>query len=134
MIGQDPSAVHLHAPVTTNTPEQDKPSPGKTAEAHLNLEKNMATPLSASAFLKALRAEGVNVVEVGEWETHNRNHKGDWGPLNGVMIHHTASSGTRDSVATCRTGHGALPGPLCHGVIAKDGTVHLVGWGRANHA
>jgi hypothetical protein len=27
-----------------------------------------------------------------------------------------------------------LPGPLCHGVIAKDGTVHLVGWGRANHA
>lgn len=94
----------------------------------------MATPLSAAAFLKALHAEGVKVVEVGEWRTHNRNHKGEWGPVNGVMIHHTASSGTKGSVALCRDGHSSLPGPLCHGVIAKDGVVHLVGWGRANHA
>jgi hypothetical protein len=34
----------------------------------------------------------------------------------------------------CFNGHSDLPGPLCHGVIAKDGTVHLVGNGRANHA
>lgn len=37
-------------------------------------------------------------------------------------------------MALCRDGHPALPGPLCHGVITKDGTVHLVGHGRANHA
>jgi hypothetical protein len=94
----------------------------------------MAKPLSAHAFLKALRAEGVKFVEVGDWTTHNRNHKGDWGPVNGVMIHHTATSGTSESVDICRDGYSSLPGPLCHGVIAKNGTVHLVGWGRANHA
>jgi N-acetylmuramoyl-L-alanine amidase len=94
----------------------------------------MAAPLSASAFLKALHDEGVKVVEVGEWRTHNRNHQGDWAPVNGVIIHHTATSGTGSSVELCRDGRSDLPGPLCHGVIAKDGVVHLVGWGRANHA
>jgi len=50
------------------------------------------------------------------------------------MIHHTVSSGTENSVALCYNGHSELPGPLCHGVIDKEGTVWLVGWGRANHA
>ncbi|MFD6417277.1 N-acetylmuramoyl-L-alanine amidase [Streptomyces sp. NPDC060194] len=94
----------------------------------------MATPMSASSFLKALRNEGVTVVEVGAWRTHNRNHKGPWGPVNGVMIHHTVTKGTAATVRICRDGYAALPGPLCHGVIAKDGRVHLVGYGRANHA
>ena len=94
----------------------------------------MATPLTASVFVAALRAEGVRVVEVGDWRTHNRNHKGPWGPVNGVMIHHTVTTGTATSVRICRDGYASLPGPLCHGVIAKDGTVHLVGYGRANHA
>ncbi|MFE9886886.1 peptidoglycan-binding protein [Streptomyces scopuliridis] len=94
----------------------------------------MATPLSAAAFIGALRAEGVRVVEVGSWRTHNRNSKGAWGPVHGVMIHHTVTSGTAATVRLCKDGHAALPGPLCHGVIAKDGTVHLVGYGRANHA
>ncbi|MFJ6849339.1 peptidoglycan-binding protein [Streptomyces sp. NPDC091271] len=94
----------------------------------------MATPLTAEQLLTALRAEGVDVVEHASWRTHNRNHKGAWGPLNGVMIHHTVSSGTDASVELCRSGHSALPGPLCHGVIDKAGTVHLVGNGRANHA
>ncbi|TXS21028.1 N-acetylmuramoyl-L-alanine amidase [Streptomyces sp. ms191] len=66
--------------------------------------------------------------------THNRNHKGPWGPVHGVMIHHTVTKGTANTVRICRDGHAALPGPLCHGVIAKDGRVHLVGYGRANHA
>ncbi|MFD7746697.1 N-acetylmuramoyl-L-alanine amidase [Streptomyces sp. NPDC059698] len=94
----------------------------------------MAAPLSAAAFLAALRAEGVKVVETTGWRTHNRNSKGAWGPVHGVMIHHTVTKGTASTVALCRNGHSALPGPLCHGVIAKDGTVHLVGYGRANHA
>ncbi|MGV9506803.1 N-acetylmuramoyl-L-alanine amidase, partial [Streptomyces tendae] len=34
----------------------------------------MATPMSASSFLKALKAEGLTVVEVGDWREHNRNH------------------------------------------------------------
>ncbi|CAL2073569.1 MULTISPECIES: peptidoglycan-binding protein [Streptomyces] len=94
----------------------------------------MATPLSADALVAALRAEGVTVVEQSGWRTHNRNQKGSWGPVNGVVIHHTVSAGTSSSVNLCFNGDSALPGPLCHGVIAKDGTVHLVGNGRANHA
>ncbi|MFI1393613.1 peptidoglycan-binding protein [Streptomyces sp. NPDC020681] len=94
----------------------------------------MATPLSASRLLKALRDEGLKVVEHRSWRTHNRNHKGPWGPMHGVMIHHTVTSGTESSVELCYNGHSSLPGPLCHGVIAKDGTVYLVGNGRANHA
>ncbi|TMU98106.1 N-acetylmuramoyl-L-alanine amidase [Streptomyces sp. DASNCL29] len=94
----------------------------------------MATPLTAAAFLKALKDEGVTVKEVGSWRTHNRNSKGPWGPVNGVMIHHTVTSGTQSSIDICRNGYPSLPGPLCHGVIDKEGVVHLVGYGRANHA
>lgn len=94
----------------------------------------MAAPMSADRFLTSLRAEGLTVVEVGDWRTHNRNHKGAWGPVHGVMIHHTVTRGTASTVRLCRDGRSDLPGPLCHGVIAKDGRVHLVGYGRANHA
>ncbi|MFD8970555.1 peptidoglycan-binding protein [Streptomyces sp. NPDC059568] len=94
----------------------------------------MATPLTAEKLLTALRNEGLKVVEHRSWRTHNRNHKGPFGPMHGVMIHHTVTSGTESSVDLCYNGHSTLPGPLCHGVIAKDGSVHLVGNGRANHA
>lgn len=95
--------------------------------------------MTPDQLLAALRAEGLKVVEVGSWRTHNRNHKGDWGPVHGIMHHHTASSdrnpaNPQGSVELCRAGHSTLPGPLCHGVIGKDGTVYLVGYGRANHA
>lgn len=94
----------------------------------------MATPLSADRLLTALKAEGCKVVEYKSWRTHNRNHKGPWGPVNGVMIHHTVTSGTDSSVALCYNGHSTLPGPLCHTVGAKNGTLYMVGHGRANHA
>ncbi|MEC4016398.1 peptidoglycan-binding protein [Streptomyces sp. H27-D2] len=91
----------------------------------------MATPLSADAFVRALRAEGVQVVEHDNWRTHNRNHKGPWGPVGGVMLHHTAGT---SSVDFCRAGYTELPGPLCIGVLTKHGRVHLIGYGRTNHA
>lgn len=95
----------------------------------------MATPLSATAFLNALRAEGLSVVTVGSWATHNRNRKGPWGPVNGVVMHHTGPWVTEAGIITyCYNGDNALPGPLCHGVIDREGVVHLVGYGRANHA
>ncbi|GHA65756.1 peptidoglycan-binding protein [Streptomyces termitum] len=94
----------------------------------------MATPLSADRLLAALRAEGVTVVEHPGWRTHDRGRAGAWGPVAGVMIHHTVSSGTAHSVELCSDGYQGLPGPLCHGVVAKDGTVHLISAGRANHA
>ncbi|MFD3654324.1 N-acetylmuramoyl-L-alanine amidase [Streptomyces sp. NPDC058620] len=94
----------------------------------------MSEPMSPAEFLQALRDEGLTVVEVGDWRTHNRNHKGPFGPVHGVMIHHTVTQGTARTVEICRHGYASLPGPLCHGVIAKDGRVHLVGYGRTNHA
>ncbi|MBT2412645.1 N-acetylmuramoyl-L-alanine amidase [Streptomyces sp. ISL-12] len=91
----------------------------------------MATPLSADAFVKALRAEGLTVTGIAGWRTHNRNHKGAWGGMNGVVIHHTAG---RNSLALCRSGTSALPGPLCHTHLSKTGLATMVGYGRANHA
>jgi len=94
----------------------------------------MSVPMGPDRLVAALHAEGIRVVEHRSWRTHNRNHKGPWGPVHGVMIHHTVSSGEASSVELCYNGHANLPGPLCQGVIAKDGTVYLVANGRANHA
>jgi len=93
----------------------------------------MAKMMTAAQFLAALKAEGVPVRERKGWRTHNRNHKGKWGPLNGVMVHHTAS-GSDGIESYVSNGTSALPGPLCQGLIEKSGTVVLIGWGRANHA
>lgn len=94
----------------------------------------MAAPMSADAFLTALLNEGLAVVQVGDWRSHNRNMMGPWGAVHGVMIHHTVTEGTASTVRIVEDGYSALPGPLCHGMIDKAGTVHLVGYGRANHA
>lgn len=94
----------------------------------------MSTPMTAAQFAKALRAEGAKVVERPGWETHNRNHKGAWGPVHGVMMHHTVSKGELSSVELCEDGYAELPGPLCQTVIGKSGTVYMVGNGRCNHA
>lgn len=61
----------------------------------------MATPLSASKLVRALRDEGPEVREHRGWRTHNRSHKGPWGPVNGVMIHHTVTRGTGHTVELC---------------------------------
>jgi hypothetical protein len=94
----------------------------------------MAAPLAADRLLAALRAEGCTVREVRSWRTHNRNHAGAWGPVHGVMVHHTATGPGVDVVDLIYDGHSTLPGPLATGCITKDGTVHLTANGRANHA
>lgn len=93
----------------------------------------MATPLTPDQFVNALRAEGLRVVTVSEWRTHNRNHKGAWGPVHGIMFHHTAG-GSSGAVDYCYEGSSELPGPLCQGVVTKDGTVYVISAGRSNHA
>lgn len=94
----------------------------------------MSDPLTAGAFAAALRAEGVNVIETPGWTTYNRNSRGPWGPVHGVVIHHTVTKGTDATVRILHDGYDGLPGPLCHGNIDKDGTVRLIGYGRTNHA
>lgn len=91
----------------------------------------MATPLTANQMLAALRNEGLKPRQNSGWRTHNRNHKGAWGPVHGIVIHHTAGT---NSLNLCINGTSALPGPLCHAHLAKNGALTLVGHGRANHA
>ncbi|MFD9368769.1 N-acetylmuramoyl-L-alanine amidase [Streptomyces sp. NPDC060020] len=93
----------------------------------------MATPMSADQLVAALRAEGVRYVEHRSWRTHNRNHKGAWGPVHGVYIHHTAGV-SKTMADICYDGYAELPGPVCHGMLAKSARLYLVGNGRANHA
>jgi hypothetical protein len=94
----------------------------------------MAAPMTADEMLRALRKEDLVVEETRDWRHHNRSHKGLFNNVNGVMIHHTVTSGTKNTVKLCYDGRSDLPGPLCHGVIGKDGVVYMVGNGRANHA
>ncbi|MDJ1137934.1 N-acetylmuramoyl-L-alanine amidase [Streptomyces iconiensis] len=95
----------------------------------------MATPLTAAKFLAALKAEGIAVVEHDGWRTHTRTAKSrPWGPVHGVMLHHTGPGTEKGLIDLCRRGRADLPGPLVPGVITKSGTVHLVGYGRCNHA
>lgn len=92
----------------------------------------MATPMTASEMLTAQQAEGVNVAQpYSGWRTHNRNHVGRWGGVNGVVIHHTAGSNSR---TLCYYGTSSLPGPLCHAHLEKSGKLNMIGHGRANHA
>jgi len=89
--------------------------------------------MTAAQLVAQLRKFGVRYAEYKNWRTHNRNHKGKWGPVHGFMVHHTGSD-SKDQRELLYGGIAGLPGPLCHFGLAQDGTVHLVGWGRANHA
>ncbi|MFD8618276.1 N-acetylmuramoyl-L-alanine amidase [Streptomyces sp. NPDC059513] len=90
--------------------------------------------MTATQIKAALTKWGLNYKEYKDWSTHNRGSRGDgWGPVFGFMVHHTGSDST-DQRALLYNGISGLPGPLCHFGLAQDGTVHLVGWGRANHA
>jgi len=97
----------------------------------------MATPMTASQIVAQLKKWGIKYVEVKSWETHNRNSKGPWGGVNGFIWHHTGADTSNPAAYAAGTlydGISGLPGPLCHFGLAPDGTVYLVGWGRANHA
>src|SRR5678816_1179785 len=95
----------------------------------------MATPMTAAQFTKLLTDWGIPHKAIHEdWTTHNRNHKGNWGPVNGVVLHHTGSDEQTSMPSVLWDGYANLPGPLCHGGITKAGVVLLSGWGRCNHA
>lgn len=90
--------------------------------------------MNADQMTASLRRWGLVVDEHPGWRTNNRNAAGPWGPVNGTMVHHTAGSDGQGIINLCYVGRSDLPGPLCHGVVHKDGSVTLVGNGRANHA
>jgi hypothetical protein len=88
-----------------------------------------ATWLSA-----ALRNAGCGTVELGRWQTRGR--PGAFGPVEGVLCHHTAGprTGNAPSLGTIVNGRPDLPGPLAHLHLARDGTFTVIAAGRCNHA
>jgi hypothetical protein len=93
----------------------------------------MATPMTAAQQVAQFNKWDIDWKGYENWQTHNRNHVGSWGPVNGLVIHHTGSD-SKDQRDLLRNGYRELPGPLCHYGIAQDGTLWLIGNGRANHA
>lgn len=93
----------------------------------------MATPLSASRLLAALKAEGLSVHEHTGWRGHERDDETGkaFGPVVGVLIHHTAGHNDRE---LCWRGRPGLPGPLCHSWLGKTAGLWMLSAGRANHA
>lgn len=91
----------------------------------------MAKPMTPAQWRTALKAEGVRFTEHSGWTTHNRNHKGPFSNVNGVVIHHTAGT---SSLGLVWSGTAELPGPLAHAHLSKSGLVTLTSSGRANHA
>ena len=86
---------------------------------------------------KILRDAGLKVVEHDGWLTRGRpSSTGGFTPV-GVLCHHTATPASSSDSAVVNLlirGRSDLPGPLCHLGLSRDGTVHVVAAGRANHA
>jgi hypothetical protein len=83
--------------------------------------------------VKALRVEGLTVVEAAGWRTHNRAGHGDWGPVHGVVIHHTGGVAPSDYTMVW-SGYSGLPGPCAQAYCSKAGVITMTANGRANHA
>lgn len=96
----------------------------------------MAPPLTAEAFLAEARRLDIPLVLHEGWRTRNRNEGRLWGPVHGVMLHHTVTKGVRSTLRIVKdVGQGAeVPPPLYNGVVDKEGLLHMIGWGRVNHA
>ncbi|WP_169721479.1 peptidoglycan recognition protein family protein [Brevibacterium album] len=78
------------------------------------------------------RRTGYPVIEVAGWKSRGRAMNSP----KSVVVHHTASGKGRNapSLGVVKNGRPGLPGPLCHYLLARDGTIYVVASGRANHA
>ncbi|TFV33247.1 N-acetylmuramoyl-L-alanine amidase [Streptomyces sp. T1317-0309] len=82
----------------------------------------------------ALTAEGVPFTEYPGWTERGRDAATGkvFGPVNGVLNHHTAGTSSLATIAV--NGRPGLPPPLAHAYLPKSGVLALVADGRANHA
>lgn len=96
----------------------------------------MATPISAALLLKEFRDHGVPYKTRAKWREHTRTSvERPWGPVHGVMIHHTGPYSSESGMLDLLwNGYPGLPGPLVQFGVPKSGVLHLCGWGRCNHA
>ncbi|WP_417220480.1 N-acetylmuramoyl-L-alanine amidase [Arthrobacter sp.] len=82
---------------------------------------------------RVAKTTGYPVVERPGWKT--RGH-GQMGAIKTVICHHTASAQTGNAPALgyVESNKGALPGPLAHFVLGRDGTIYVVAAGLCWHA
>ncbi|XVV34932.1 N-acetylmuramoyl-L-alanine amidase [Streptomyces sp. CA-100214] len=92
-------------------------------------------PMTPDQWRRALRAEGVDFTELEGWTSRGRDAATGkiFGPVNGVLNHHTAGRNSLDLIAYRGQG-AAVPPPLAHALLPKSGRLVLVADGRANHA
>jgi hypothetical protein len=90
--------------------------------------------MSAVWLADTLREGGCNVSELAGWKTRGR--PGAFGPVKGVLCHHTAGAytGNSPSLNLIVNGRPDLSGPLSHLHLARDGAFTVVAAGRCNHA
>lgn len=81
-----------------------------------------------------LSTAGFVPTELAGWQTAGR--PGGFGPVQGILCHHTAGplTGNAPSLSTVVNGRPDLPGPLAHLHLARDGTYTVIAAGRCNHA
>lgn len=94
----------------------------------------MSDPMTAAELVRALKGEGLTIkTPHADWGSHERDQATGkpFGPVHGVVIHHTAGHNVYDYIYNGST---TLPGPLAHGYIDKAGVVWMASAGRANHA
>lgn len=97
----------------------------------------MAKPMTAAETLAAMKLWKVPYREYHGWQTRGRDPEhGAWGPVNGIVIHHTGSDSQSDGYLQFLAvdGRGDLPAPLCNVSTDMDGDLWLIAQGRANHA
>lgn len=96
----------------------------------------MSVPMTHNQFLAQANKWGLKLETTRhpDWFRRNRDSVRAFGPVHGVVIHHTGSTTQLSMVDYCYRGdpERGLGGPLALGVITDDGLVHMVGWGRAN--
>lgn len=84
-----------------------------------------------SNLVKHLESWGLDVVN------HNKKGRPNGFSPRGIIVHHDASSkssGNNGALGVIISGRSNIPGPLSQFQISRDGTVHLITTGRANHA
>lgn len=96
----------------------------------------MSQPLTPDEIVRAFRKWHVRYEQHKGWRTHRRDPShGDWGPVNGLVLHHTGDDAPDDADENVLWfGRSGLPGPLCTWAMRDDGVAVLIGGGRANHA
>ena len=89
-----------------------------------------AQVMTADDLVSACADAGLPLRLVNGWRERGRGLLSEWGPMAGVVLSHSGTSGARESVARVMHPSGGLGAQM---VVAADGTVWVTGWGRASH-